>query len=218
MLTANDLVSLIKKNGGNLLDKIDIEDIRTYLRLKARLTREDVSQEASFQELFRTHYRVQGVGVSKNFLQTLFTHLESVKNEEVFDFRLASRALFGDRPKRNISSTQFAFLTKMANLVNPVYPIYDNYVADFLEFDKPNQTHHSARERLNAYLEFYGYLTQVYDDIISEDLLHDAMIVFKILLKRYHNDEFPELSLPSVKKMDFLIEAAAEMQKRLITA
>ncbi|RMG54060.1 MAG: hypothetical protein D6722_29575 [Bacteroidetes bacterium] len=218
MLSAADLAKIVNKNGGNLLDKIDIEDIYNYLRLKAALQSTDVSEDEAFQERYRQMYKIQGVGVSKAFLQRYFEVLEQSKASEEFDFRAVSQELFGVNPRRKLSSSQFAFLSKMANLVNSAYPIYDNYVADMFDFDKPTQTRLSSRERLNAYLAFYAYMTETYQQLLDEDMLHDTLVVFKILLKKYRNEEFPTVTLPYMKRIDYLVEAAAHMQNKLITA
>lgn len=218
MLSAADLAKIVNKNGGNLLDKIDIKDIRSYLRLKAALPGTDVSTDEAFQEQFRTLYKIQGVGVSKTFLKRYFEVMEQHKTQEEFDFRAVSQDLFGINSRRKLSSSQFAFLTKMANLINEAYPVYDNHVAEMFDFEKPTQAKLTTRERLNAYMTFHTYMTETYQQMLDEDMLHDTLVVFKILLKKYQDDEFPEIFLPQMKRIDYLVEAASQMQNKLIVA
>jgi hypothetical protein len=217
MLTASDLSKIINKNGGNLLDTIAIESIRSFKRLQRDLPQTNAAEDETFQQAFKSYFRLSGTGVNQKFIQSYFEYLEKVKNDEEFDFRNASLRLYGARPKRKLSSAQFGFLTKMANLIHPEkYPVYDNHVADIFEFDKPVQTTLDTRERLNRYLEFHTYMISIYEELIREAMLHDTLVVFKILLRKYKDDEFPEIHLPDMKKVDFLVETASNLQEQLV--
>ncbi|MEL6624695.1 MAG: hypothetical protein AAFQ92_04165 [Bacteroidota bacterium] len=218
MINALELSRLINNNGCNLLDVIDIGDIQSYSRLRGWLLTEDVSTHTSFQETFRDYYGLGGVGVNKEFIQKFFEVLESQKTGESFDFRVVSRELLGARPKRKLSSAQFAYLSKMANVINPDYPIYDNHIADIFEFEKPTQSKLDSRERMNVYVKFYEELRSIYQTLLSEAMIHDTLVVFKILLKKYRNEEFPNYSLPDMKKLDFLVEAVSKNRKSLVKA
>ncbi|MEO1449473.1 MAG: hypothetical protein AAFV07_08070, partial [Bacteroidota bacterium] len=214
MLSAADLSKIINKNSGNLLDTIDIESIRTYWRLRRMLMSEDISENDTFRDMYRSYYSISGVGVGKAFLDDYFAMLNRLKEEETMHFRQMSIDLYGPRPKRKLSSAQFGFLTKMANLINPRYPVYDNYVAELYEFDKPTQPRLESRERLNAYQAFHNHMVDTYQTMLDNGSLHDTLVVFKILLRRYKDEEFESTKLDDFKKIDYLLETIAKLSDK----
>lgn len=216
MLSAADLSKIINKNSGNLLDTIGIESIRTYWRLKRMLMSEDISEDDTFRDAFRSHYSVSGVGVSKAFLDDYFAMMNRLKGEEDLAFRQMSIELYGPRPKRKLSSAQFGFLTKMANIINPKYPVYDNHVAELYEFDKPTQPRLESRERLNAYMAFHNHMIDTYTTMLENNSLHDTLVVFKILLRKYKDDEFESTKLHDFKKLDYLIETISQLSSKKV--
>jgi len=219
MIGTQELSRVVNNNGGNLLDAINIDDIRTYVRLRKWLQEENVAENTDFQDAFRNYYSIGGVGVNKEFIQRYFEILEAHKGDETFSFRQVSKELLGARPKRKLSSAQFAYLAKMANIIDgSSYPIYDNHIADLFEFDKPIQSKLDSRERMNIYLNFYGDVQKMYAEILEEKLIRDTLVVFKILLKKYVNEEYPEYRLSDMKKLDFLVDAIGKMKGKLVKA
>ncbi|WNJ16970.1 hypothetical protein [Pontibacter sp. G13] len=214
MIHATDLSKMINKNGGNLLDSISIDDIRPYWRLRLQLLSGDITENEKFQEEFKSFYGISGIGVNKEFMDNFYQVLENTKQAERIDFRSMHTAVFGPRPKRKLSSPQFGFLSKIANLVDPSYPIYDNYVAELFGFDRPTQTRLESRERLSIYLEFYNHQRSIYRECVEEGMIKNPITVFKILLKKYKDDEFPEATLPDMKKMDYLVAVVAKFKEK----
>ncbi|MCI4671604.1 MAG: hypothetical protein MRZ79_25905 [Bacteroidia bacterium] len=219
MIGTQELSRVINNNGGNLLDAIKIDDIRSYINLKTRLHTENVAESTDYQEAFRSYYSIGGVGVNKEFIQRYFEVLEAHKNDEVFNFRQVAKELLGARPKRKLSSAQFAYLAKMANVIDGSQnPIYDNHIAELFEFDKPTQSKLDSRERMNIYLAFYADVQRMYADIMAENMIRDTLVVFKILLKKYTNDDFPKYDISEMKKIDFLVDAIGKMKGKLVKA
>lgn len=216
MLSAADLSKIINKNSGNLLDTIAIESVRTYWRLCKMLKADDISEDEDFRSMFRSYYGISGVGVGKAFLDSYFKMLNDLKNEEELHFRQMSIELYGARPKRKLSSAQFGFITKMANLINPQYPVYDNHVADLYEFDKPTQPRLESRERLNAYMAFHTHIIDTYQKMLDNGSLHDTLIVFKILLRKYKDEEFESTKLPDFKKLDYLLQTISHLSGKKV--
>ncbi|MEO0896199.1 MAG: hypothetical protein AAFY71_07375 [Bacteroidota bacterium] len=219
MIGTSELSRIVNANGGNLLDNIKIEDIQAYLRLKKTLHEVNVAEDAKFQETFRSYYGIGGVGVNKEFIQKYFEILELKKNEPEFNFRQTAKELLGARPKRKLSSAQFSYLTKMANVIDgSQYPVYDNHIADLYEFDKPTQAKLDSRERMNVYLAFYDEVKKMYATLLEEKLIRNPLVVFKILLKKYVNEEFPTYEIEEMKKIDFLVTAITNMKGKLVKA
>jgi hypothetical protein len=219
MIGAQDLSRIINMNGGNLLDAIKIEDIQSFNRLVQWLHEGNISENTEFQDTFRDFYGIGGVGVNKEFIKRYFEILEEHKADEEFNFRQVSKELLGARPKRKLSSAQFSYLSKMANIVDASrYPVYDNHVADLFEFDKPVQAKLDSRERMNVYLEFYQQLSNTYQEVLAEGNIRQNLVVFKILLKKYQNDEFPKYQVPDMKKLDFIVEMLGKLQGSLVKA
>lgn len=216
MISASELSNLINKNSGNLLDLIDIENIRSWCRLRNQLKETSILEDSDYQERYRKFFGIGGVGMNKAFIQRYFELLEESKEIEEFDFRRVTLELLRDQNRRKLSLSQFAGVSKMANLINQDYPIYDNYVSDLFDFDKPTSTRMDNRERLNVYLGQYQQQVDIYTQMLNEGLIHDTLTVFKILLRKYHNEEFPEYRVPDMKKIDFLISAVPQTDYRLV--
>ncbi len=216
MVSASELSNLINKNSGNLLDLIDIESIRSWCRLRNQLKETTITEDETYQERYRKFFGIGGVGMNKAFIKRYFELLEELKEVEEFDFRRVALELMRDQNRRKLSLSQFAGVSKMANLINQDHPIYDNYVSDLFDFDKPTSTRMDNRERLNVYLGQYQQQVDIYTQMLNEELIHDTLTVFKILLRKYHNEEFPQYRVPDMKKIDFLISAVPQTDYRLV--
>jgi hypothetical protein len=169
----------------------------------------NVQEDEEYQNKFIAACGISGTGVNKEFLDRYFEIMEAhKKRENRFDYGLAVRAVYGARPKKKLSSAQFTHIAKMANVINPENPTYDNAMADLFEFDKPVQTKLESRERLNIYLEFLNYINDTYQEMIDEKTIRQVLMVFQIKLKDYENSP----SISSLKKVDFLASAAAKLK------
>ena len=71
---------------------------------------------------------------------------------------------------------------------------------------------------MNIYLTFYADVQKMYAEILSEGMIRDALVVFKILLKKYTSEEYPSYDLSDLKKIDFLVDAIGKMKGKLIKA
>lgn len=218
MISAAELSNLINKNGGNLLDLIDIETIRSWCRLRSQLPEVNVVEDEAYQETYRKFFGIGGVGMNKAFIKKYFELLEEHKaTGDEFDFRRVTLELLRDQNRRKLSLSQFAGVSKMANLISQNNPIYDTYVSDLFDFDKPTSTRMDNRERLNIYLSQHQQQIGIYRQVLEEGLIHDTLTVFKILLRKYHNEEFPRYNVPDIKKIDFIVSVVHQTNYRLVT-
>ncbi len=217
MITAAELSNLINKNSGNLLDTIDIESIRSWCRLRRDLPHVNVSEDLDYQETYRKYFGIGGVGMSKAFVERYFEILEEVKEEEVLDLRNLTLNLLRTQNRRKLSLSQFSAMTKLINLIDHNYPVYDSHVSELYQFDKPSSPKMDNRERLNIYLAQHQQQADTFRELLEQGMIHDTLVVFKILLKKYHNEEFPQYPVPDFKKVDFLVAAIAKSNFRLVT-
>ncbi len=214
MLTSKELAKILNTNGGALLDGIPIESISGYLELRQMYPVVNVMEDTTFQEKFISYYKLSGTGVNAEFLARYFEIMENHKKREGrVDMQLTRRAVFGAQPKKKLTSAQFSFLARMANLIDDENAMYDNTIANFFQFDPPTQTKLDSRERLNLYLEFYRDVRAVYQELIDEKMIRELLMVFKIKLKD-HGD-YP---VSHLKRVDFLVIQAARLKhdKKLI--
>ena len=208
MLTSKELAKALNNNGGILLDTISIDTIKGYLELRQLYEGVNVIEDEDFQKKFIAYYKLSGTGVNEEFLKRYFDIMEAHKKREgQVDFRLIRRAVYGTQPKKKLTSAQFSFLARMANLINDENPQYDNTIAAFFDFDPPVQTKLDSRERLNAYLEFHKNVRDLYQDVIDDNKIRELLMVFKIKLKQ-HGD-YP---VSALKRVDFLAATAARLK------
>jgi hypothetical protein len=216
MISASELSNLLNKNSGNLLDLINIENVKSWCRLRNQLKETEILEDEGYQERYRKFFGIGGVGMNKVFIKRYFELLEEYKNAEEFDFRRVSLELLRDQNRRKLSFSQFAGVSKMANLINQDHPIYDSYVSELFDFDKPTSTRMDNRERLNIYLAQYNQQMDIYQQVLNNGLIHDTLTVFKILLRKYHDEEFPQYRVSDMKKIDFLISVVPQTDYKLV--
>lgn len=155
--------------------------------------------------------------MNKAFVQRYFEILNEVKGEEQLDIRNITLSLMKDQARRKLSLSQFSAVSKMVNLIDPNYPVYDSHVSELYDFDKPTSPKMDNRERLNVYLAQHQQQMDTFKDLLENNMIRDTLVVFKILLKKYHNEEFPTYEVPNIKKIDFLITAISNTNYRLVT-
>ena len=205
--SARDLAKLLNNNGGALLDSIPLEAITEYDALKTIYLNGDIIEDEAFQKKFCERFHISGTGVNKEFLERYFEILEAQKKREgEVDFRLLARAVYGSRPKRKLTSSQFSFLSAFAHFVHDEHPVYNNNVARIFEFDPPTQARLDSRERLNVYMEFYDGLADFYHEMVEEDMIRQLLAVFKIKLKDYG-----DYKISPTRRANLLVTHAADL-------
>ena len=95
-------------------------------------------------------------------------------------------------------------MTKLANTINPDYPIYDSLVAHVFGF-RPGYHYRPVEERLQRLLEFYVKLEYGYRRILDLGLLYKPCQLFRELYSASPSD------VPDIKVLDFVFWSAGRL-------
>ncbi|MEM6264303.1 MAG: hypothetical protein AAGI38_17450 [Bacteroidota bacterium] len=201
------ITKILKRNGGNILDNVPLEEAETYLQLKTQLHDTSIIEDTAFQKEYQQVYPETLKKKPAQFRKAYFQLLESQKTEQRVDIRESFRRLFSQKDSGKFRHKDFSYLTQLAHTVDYSQPLYEQEVGEFFDFKKPRKLKMSNRERLNAYMGFYRHMKAVYGEILEEKKLHDLLTVFKIKLKR------EGLRLPPAKRLDLVMRTAARMEQ-----
>ncbi len=208
MVYIDELCRLIEHNGGNILDNISLDRVREYQDLKDTLQKEDVSSDSSFQDRFIRYFSLRSYRLKQEDIQSLFSLMEQNKEETEIDTYELAKHWLGEKRKSKFSEKHFASLSKMMNLINEDYPIYDQNVVRIFEFEPPKTTKANILRKINTYIEFYDHLKEVYVELRENDLLKNVLLVFKIKLRQ------EGIKLGVNKRIDLIIRSTGELKRK----
>ncbi len=208
MMQADELASLMARNGGKVLDHVDSQEVVQYASLRERLQEVDLVQDTTFQEALITTYHLSGRRVSNSWKELVFQLMQDNKENDAFDFQEGYFKLYGEPTSTKLGPTQFSVLTKIANLLHDRYPVYEPVVGDLLGFKKPTSTKDSSHDRMREYMNFYDHLQDVHKGLIDHEKVQDLLKVFKI----QHRAHLAHI--PVTKRVDFLIRSTAGLQSK----
>ena len=202
-----DLAVLID-NAQLIVEGIGGESVDVYLFLSDEFARGPVTQNSVFQFVYRSFYRIDNAGLTPEFKSAYFQCLERSRAALEVDLGVIAKKLHEIPNRKGDASLQFSFVTKMANTVNPSYPIYDAEVAKVFDF-RPPYSYKPFDTRLQEYLAFYRFLRQFYEEIIA----HGSM---KELVELFEKTYSPAAArVPLAKILDFTFWSAGKLSGKL---
>jgi hypothetical protein len=194
----------IIRNASAIIANIEAESLDVYLFLIHEYDRGDIRENRVFQFLFRSFYRLDSAGLTPDFKQAFFKALEEKRGQTEVDLDELVRRFYKDFPNRKgQQSLQFSFMTKLANMINKNYPIYDAEIARIFHFSAPyNKT---FDVRLKAYLTFYESMKNCYAELLNNQILIPVLSEFK--------KHYPQQAdkIPFFKKVDFILWSAGKL-------
>lgn len=195
-------------NASAIIANIEAESLDVYLFLKQEYDRSDIRENRVFQFLFRSFYRLDSAGLTPDFKQAFFKALEEKRGQKEVDLAELVRRFYLIRNRRKQKSLQFSFTTKLANMINENYPIYDAEVARIFHFSAPlsaPQNDKNFEDRLTKYLTFYESMKKCYAELLNNQILIPVLSEFK--------KHYPQQTdkIPFFKKVDFIFWSAGKL-------
>jgi len=195
----------INKYARQIVENISHESVDVYLFLSNEFQKSDVRYNYLFKFVFRSFYRLDNAGLTDEFKDRYFELLEEARDLENIDFKYLSRELHKYPNRKGSKTLQFSFISKLANTVEPSYPLYDSGVASLYGFSHPHN-YKSFDVRLSEYLQFYAILKSDYEKALSKSTLRNALNEFEGAFQRKAS------KVPIVKKIDFLLWSAGKLK------
>ena len=140
----------------------------------------------SFQRSFNGYYRIRRNEEWRNCYYALFL---SAKRENL-DFSQIITTLF-----QETGNVEASFSSKMLATIDPLKPIWDQYVLQNLGLELTGKT---QEEKLKNAICLYGIIEKWYRDYLTTDEAHENLKVFDLLLPEYK-------WISDVKKIDCLL-------------
>ena len=159
-------LSALAKNAEAIIDGVGREAIDVYLFLFDEFVRGSIREHWLFQFVFRSYYQLDSAGLTDDFKAAYFECMEEARGGAAVDLAGIVGRLRAIRNRKGQESLQFSFVTKLANTVNPRYPIYDYRVAQCFRFTAP-YNNKTWEVRLGEYLDFYGWLRAFYENALA---------------------------------------------------
>lgn len=194
----------INRNGEEIVRAIGQESVDVYCFLSDEFKRTSVVENRVYQFVYRSFYRLDNAGLTPEFKHMYFRLLQETRNTSEVDLPEVTRTLFAIPNRRGQQSLQFSFVSKLANTVNPNYPIYDAEVASVFGFRAP-YNYKKFDVRLGEYMVFYNGLRNNYERIIAENLLSGPRQKFREIY------DAPVNRVPEIKVLDFIFWAAGKL-------
>ncbi|MCR4328400.1 MAG: hypothetical protein NUV53_02670 [Patescibacteria group bacterium] len=201
MRSLEEIILFISNNIHRIVALIECEDVHVYKFLTAEFKKGDVRNNFVFQFVFRSYYGLDRAGLSPEFKHEYFELMQYFRKKESFTDKDVAKILlelqsFEDVQGRN--AVQFSFTTKLLNMINPEYPIYDSKISHIFGFGYP-----SKYKRIEKYLSYYTTLKDFYKQMRIDGRCKNMLLVF--------NKKFSDCPIPDSKKLDFILWVAGKL-------
>ncbi len=196
-----DIKDEILRNQDKILSYIDIESVDVYRFLKNEYKKGPINDNAVFQFVFRSYYRLDnaglGDGLKKKFFELMVDKQDNLKKILLELYRIPTL--------RNLSTVQFSFATKLLHTLDSNNPIFDSEVSDVIHKKVSGK---NKEEKIESCLRIYESLKSTY-----VTLLQDEQIV-KVILKFREKFKVNKSDVPDMKVLDFIVWSLGKLIKR----
>lgn len=172
--TTKQVLNNISKNKDRAFKILSIESFDVYLFLNEEFKNsEDISKNYLFQFIFRSFYRLDNAGLSTEFKYRYFELLQEYRNKPI-DLKKICLDLNEYKTKKGLNSIQFSFTTKLANIINDRYPIYDSEVIRLFDFKQPYYVK-DKNEKIEKYLNQYHEIESTTKDLLLNEEIESIL-------------------------------------------
>jgi hypothetical protein len=198
-----DICTFIADNEQQIIANLDFESVSVYQFLQKEFEKGDITSNYVFQFLFRSFYRLDNAGLTKEFKTEFFKILDDLRFEKELNIWAVDDRLANIKDRQGRTPIQFSFITKMLNTIDHNFPIYDAEVAKMFEFKRPDYSK-VRDERLAEYDYQHSKVYSTYQLILNNDLLSSSLKLFWT--------KFPNAKISQTKMLDFIFWQAGKLK------
>lgn len=154
--------------------------------------------EPEYQRRYKNYWRLNGAGLSQDFCQAYFQHLQAGLNNNIPQLNTLVNQLYQIPIRPNRHALQFSFCTKLCHMLNRNLPIYDSKIRKFYNFTTPSHNL-PVQQRISRFIEFHQYLVAEYNRVLHNGLLTGSIQAFR---QHFNPQQFTD-----IKVIDSLIWA-----------
>lgn len=197
LLTQQVLTTILEKKD-QAFNNLDVESFYVYNFLKEEFIKtKDIKNNPLFQFTYRSFYRLDNAGLTKDFKNRYFELMQEYKSSNI-NLNAICIDLYNYKTLKGLNSVQFSFATKLANTIDKNYPIYDSEVAKVFNFNQPYYLKDSD-EKIDKYLEQYSYVKYTSHELCSNEKISEIFLEMDNIYEEVCK------SLDNIKKLDFLM-------------
>lgn len=197
-LMTEKVLSVILENKERALKKLDAESFHVYNFINEQFQQtEDINSNHLFKFTYRSFYRLDNAGLTPEFKKRYFELLQEHRTKAI-DLKAICIDLYEYKTRKGLNSVQFSFVTKLANTINPSFPIYDSEVIKLFNFNQPYYLK-DRNEKIDKYLEQYDYIQHVSKELIKNEDIQSIFLEMDSLFGDVCK------SIGDIKKLDFLM-------------
>lgn len=190
----------INDNKLEIIQNIDYESVEVFKFITNEFNNSDVSENFLFQFVYRSYYRLDLAGLTKEFKTEYFKIMQELRKTDNIDILEIIERLYDFENLRDRKSIQFSFATKLANTIDKNIPIYDSQVCKVFNLSRPDQKEFD--KKVTKYFEQLSIISSTYNDIIDKGSINETLILFN---GRFDN------SIPEKSKLDFIFWSAGKL-------
>jgi len=161
--------------------------------------------EPEYQKRYKTYWVLNGAGLSQDYCQTYFQHLQTGLENGVPELRSLVNELFAVPVRPNKQALEFSFCTKLCHMLNQRFPIYDSKIREFYSFTPPSYSL-PVESRVSRLIRFHKYLVTEYNKVLDDGLLEGSIQAFR---ERFNPQHFSD-----IKVIDSLIWASSSRESK----
>jgi hypothetical protein len=195
------LINEIQANQVAILSKVDFESISVYLFLKDQYEKGDIINNSLFQFVFRSYYRLDNAGLGDKIKKEYFKIL--AQKESSLERILLK--LYDIPNSRGLNAVHFSFATKLLHTLDNNNPIFDAEVSDVIHKRRTGKT---KEEKIKSCLNIYGYLEQVYSNMLGNNQIKEIIMKFR---KKFN---VSESEVSNIKVLDFIIWSLGKIKSK----
>jgi hypothetical protein len=178
-------------NQEEIFSRLDQESIDVYMFLRKEYSKGPIEKNYVFQFVFRSFYRLDNAGLSKD-QKTKFFELLS---EKEIDLRKIISTLYDLPTLRGLHSVQFSFASKLLHTIDETTPIWDQNVKEATDI---NCNCDSKEGKIDAGIEAYQDLQQIHMTLADDLQVKKIILSFKLKFKNC-------AEIPDAKALDFIL-------------
>jgi hypothetical protein len=153
-----------------------------------------------YQKRYKNYWRLNGAGLSQDFCQAYFQHLQAGLNNNIPQLETLVNQLYQIPIRPNKQALQFSFCTKLCHMLNRNLPIYDSKIRGFYNFTTPSYNV-PVQQRISRFIEFYQDLVTEYNQVLHNGVLTASIQAFRQCFDPQH--------FTDIKVIDSLIWASS---------
>lgn len=207
MLSTQEFQTLLLRNGGDIINNIDPEEIHLYHLIKQNLHKTNLAENEDFQADFAYLYKLRGKSYHVKLMKRFFQLLEKEKVHATVNIRQTSRKLFGIKPKA-FRGKHFSLLTQFLHTLHENYPIYNKEVAELFVEELPTNRKIPFYRKTNLFFHNYDKTLSLYKEVLSKGKLYDLIRVLELKFKPFKE------SLSHSKNLDLVVRSAGDLKRK----